>query len=247
MSNNDQLEEIEVLSSIYPSEFELLPPIANSSLTNFKIHLVPATTDGKHHVAVSLCCTLPVEYPADSVPILSIEIEKGLSSAQTEELQALAERVATENVGMPRLQTRSFDLRKWTWQSWNGYVSDKLVTVESFNAWKISFDEEMRQLQVAALHRSLGGSAAVARQDLLDEALHNRPTGKQLFLMNKAGSDQDNEVEAMIAAGELEPFHFFSASNYYYNNYCCCLEIEDSQSDFLSAPLMALKRSTRGG
>ena len=26
-----------------------------------------------------------------------------------------------------RLQTRSFDLRKWTWQSWNGYVSDKLV------------------------------------------------------------------------------------------------------------------------
>ena len=49
MSNNDQLEEIEVLSSIYPSEFELLPPIANSSLTNFKIHLVPATTDGKHH------------------------------------------------------------------------------------------------------------------------------------------------------------------------------------------------------
>ena len=48
------------------------------------------------------------------------------------------------------------------------------VTLESFNAWKISFDEEMRQLQLAALHRSLGGSAAVARQDLLDEALHNR-------------------------------------------------------------------------
>ena len=48
------------------------------------------------------------------------------------------------------------------------------MTAESFNAWKISFDEEMRQLQAAALHRSLGGSAAVARQDLLDEALHNR-------------------------------------------------------------------------
>ena len=41
-------------------------------------------------------------YILDSVPILSIEIEKGLSSAQTEELQALAERVATENVGMSR-------------------------------------------------------------------------------------------------------------------------------------------------
>lgn len=54
MSNNDQLEEIEVLSSIYPSEFELLPPIANTSLTNFKIHLVPTTTDGKHH---GLFCT----------------------------------------------------------------------------------------------------------------------------------------------------------------------------------------------
>eukprot|EP01036_Dinobryon_divergens_P028236 gene28236-37149_t len=200
MSNNDQLEEIEVLSSIYPSEFELLPPIANSSLTNFKIHLVPATTDGKHHVAVSLCCTLPVEYPADSVPILSIEIEKGLSSAQTEELQALAERVATENAADSELRSEEVDLAEL--ERIRKRQAGTQVTVESFNAWKISFDEEMRQLQVAALHRSLGGSAAVARQDLLDEALHNRPTGKQLFLMNKAGSDQDNEVEAMIAAGE---------------------------------------------
>ena len=41
-------------------------------------------------------------YILDTVPILSIEIEKGLSSAQTEELQALADRVAAENVGMPR-------------------------------------------------------------------------------------------------------------------------------------------------
>ena len=49
MSNSDQLEEIEVLSSIYPSEFELLPPADDSTLTNFKIHLVPSTTDGKHH------------------------------------------------------------------------------------------------------------------------------------------------------------------------------------------------------
>jgi hypothetical protein len=37
-----------------------------------------------------------------------------------------------------------------------------------------------------------------------------RPTGKQLFLMNKAGSDLDNEVEAMISAGELEvPFSLY--------------------------------------
>ena len=38
----------------------------------------------------------------------------------------------------------------------------------------------------------------------MNEQINDRPTGKQLFLMNKAGSDQDNEVEALIAAGELE-------------------------------------------
>ena len=45
---------------------------------------------------------LPDTYILESVPILSIEIEKGLSSTQTEELQALADRVAIENIGMPR-------------------------------------------------------------------------------------------------------------------------------------------------
>ena len=48
------------------------------------------------------------------------------------------------------------------------------VTVESFNAWKAQFDEEMKQLQLAALLKSLGGTAAAAKQELLDDALHNR-------------------------------------------------------------------------
>ena len=48
MSNSEQLEEIEVLSSIYPSEFEMLPPLQDN-VPKFKIHLVPSSTDDKHH------------------------------------------------------------------------------------------------------------------------------------------------------------------------------------------------------
>jgi len=50
------------------------------------------------------------------------------------------------------------------------------VTVESFNAWKAKFDEEMRAQ--AALFN--GGQVP-------GEGLEARLTGKQLFLQNKAG------------------------------------------------------------
>eukprot|EP01037_Dinobryon_pediforme_P020436 gene20436-21060_t len=180
MSNSEQLEEIEVLSSIYPSEFEMLPPLQDN---------------------------------------------KGLSAAQADEVQSIADRVAVENIGMPSIYSVAEAVKEWLTdnnipgQDGSMYSEEvdlaelerirkrqagTQVTVESFNAWKAQFDEEMKQLQLAALLKSLGGTAAAAKQELLDDALHNRPTGKQLFLMNKAGSDQDNEVEALIAAGELE-------------------------------------------
>lgn len=78
------------------------------------------------------------------------------------------------------------------------------VTVESFMAWKAAFDEEMRQQALAQKFQALGGTAAaLAKHDLLEDGLLSRATGKQLFLMNKAGVE-DQEVEALIAAGEAE-------------------------------------------
>lgn len=59
--NTEQLEEIEVLNSIYPEEFELLPPLESTNEPSIKIHLVPGSSDGKVHgndvtqQAIELC------------------------------------------------------------------------------------------------------------------------------------------------------------------------------------------------
>jgi len=53
MANSDQLEEIEALSSIYPTEFEILPPLvtdeSKKNLAHFKVHLIPGNVDEKVH------------------------------------------------------------------------------------------------------------------------------------------------------------------------------------------------------
>mmetsp|Transcript_21968 Transcript_21968/g.31551 ORF Transcript_21968/g.31551 Transcript_21968/m.31551 type:complete len:285 (-) Transcript_21968:1572-2426(-) len=251
MANSDQLEEIEVLSSIYPSEFELLPPLSTdgtqSCQTHFKVHLIPGNVDEKVHVEVALVCILPETYPSESIPILSIEIKKGLGEAQADELKELADRIATENLGMPsiysvaeavkewltdnnipgqdgsmysemlrRIQQKEVESKKLIEKAASKAAADNelnaeevdllelerirkrqagtQVTVESFIAWKAAFDEEMRLKQLLS---SSGG--AVVKTDG-EELL--RPTGKQLFLLNKAG--QDHEAEALIVAGEME-------------------------------------------
>jgi hypothetical protein len=74
----------------------------------------------------------------------------------------------------------------------------KPVTIESFNAWKVKFDAEMN------VTSSL---VTVFNQQTIKESsstplAEDRPTGKQLFLMNKAEVGVD--VEALIAAAEQE-------------------------------------------
>jgi hypothetical protein len=57
------------------------------------------------------------------------------------------------------------------------------VTLEAFMEWKVKFEAEMQSLK--------GGVA--------DKDKDDKPTGKQLFLSNRAGLE-----EALIAAGEQE-------------------------------------------
>ena len=60
------------------------------------------------------------------------------------------------------------------------------VTVEAFMEWKMKFEAEMLALKIA-------------QHGLIDKDKDDRPTGKQLFLSNRAGLE-----EALIAAGEQE-------------------------------------------
>lgn len=106
---DEHAEEIEVLTSIYPEEFEL---ISESPAPSFKIHLAPPDVD-EVFVAVSLVCELPTTYPDEIAPILSIKIEKGLGDVHADELKALADEIATENIGMPSIFTVAEAVKEW--------------------------------------------------------------------------------------------------------------------------------------
>lgn len=58
-------------------------------------------------------CELPDTYPSDTPPVLKIQIEKGLSTNQSEELKELADRVASENLGAPSIFAVAEAVKEW--------------------------------------------------------------------------------------------------------------------------------------
>ena len=112
----EQEEEIEVLLSIYPDEYMPLPhPDASASSNKlFKVNLQPNPTDpNDNHIAIDLIVELPYDYPSTAAPILSIEIIKGLSKKHREELKAIADQVANDNIGTTSIFTICEALKDW--------------------------------------------------------------------------------------------------------------------------------------
>ena len=56
---------------------------------------------------------MPPTYPSDTIPIISIQIEKGLSANQSDELKELADRVAQENIGAPSIFAVAEAVKEW--------------------------------------------------------------------------------------------------------------------------------------
>ena len=239
----EQSEELEVLSSIYPLELEVLsaaPPVS------IKIRLVPHAPGGEeNHVGIVLLATFPPEYPGSAPPELTVEVEKGLGRRQKEELEALADSTAaSEGVGVPVIFTVCEALKEWLCDNnvagQDGSMYSEMlrreqkkdtdqrrkdekkaislaadselakeavdpeeeerirrrqagqpVTVESFNAWKAKFEEEM------ALQANLFGAGVAATVGGGEVRL----SGKQLFLQNKANL---HDGEDLVAAAESE-------------------------------------------
>jgi hypothetical protein len=97
--------KVEALEAIYPEEFSL-------SLTGdvpvYTIKLVPdpSAEPEENHVSVALVCLIPASYPdADTLPVLTIEVLKGLSKRQADEIKEAADACAAENVGMASIFT----------------------------------------------------------------------------------------------------------------------------------------------
>ena len=107
----EQRDEVEALESIYMEDFVKLsdePPL------KYAIGLVPnpGEEDGENHVRVTLECTIPAAYP-NVGPEMSVSVDKGLSAKQADELLALANAQAEENVGMPMMFTVGEALKEW--------------------------------------------------------------------------------------------------------------------------------------
>ena len=107
----EQRDEVEALESIYMEDFVKLsdePPL------RYAIGLVPnpGEADGENHVRVTLECTIPAAYP-NVGPEMRVAVDKGLSPKQADELLALANAQADENVGMPMMFTVGEALKEW--------------------------------------------------------------------------------------------------------------------------------------
>lgn len=64
-------------------------------------------------VAAALICELPSDYPTSVPPILSIKVLKGLSVDRGDELLAVAQKCAEENIGLPSIFTIAELVKEW--------------------------------------------------------------------------------------------------------------------------------------
>jgi hypothetical protein len=193
-------------------------------------------------VAVALVVEFPEEYPS-VLPIVSIEVEKGLGKKHADELRVMATEHAEANVGGPSIFVIAEAIKEWLMDNNNpgqdgsmyaemmrrvqqkDAVEKKIVdkaaisaaadaelradvidpeeqerirkrqagthvTMETFIAWKIKFDDEMK---AAADAERIGPVVVV----------DDRPSGRQIFQGNFVGTNDEDE-EALLAAAEGE-------------------------------------------
>lgn len=102
--------ELEALEAIYAEAFSII----SEKPLEWKVHLEP--TEGGvgevNHVGIDFLCTIPERYP-DEAPGVDVEVTKGLTPKQCEELLLLAQAQAEENVGMAMGYTIAESLKEW--------------------------------------------------------------------------------------------------------------------------------------
>ncbi|KAG5178363.1 ubiquitin-conjugating enzyme/RWD-like protein [Tribonema minus] len=232
MSNytEDQELEVEALEAIYPKEFAKL----QDSPLQWKVHVVPFPDgEGENHVGVDMVCTIGPSYP-DTPPDIDIVIKQGLNEAQAQELLALAQQNAQDNVGIAMGYTLAEAIREWladnnqsatdgsmhanmlrrmdektkqakqkgaSGQGGDGTPEDDdaealrkkrlaegtPVTVENFAKWAAAFElETKREVEI----------------------VHDRPSGKQMFLQHlvkdESSDEGDEEIDFDLLQGEDE-------------------------------------------
>lgn len=62
---------------------------------------------------MALVCEFPPDYPTTAPPVLSIRVIKGLSVDRGDELLLMAEKIASENIGLPSIFTIAEGVKEW--------------------------------------------------------------------------------------------------------------------------------------
>lgn len=108
----EQRDEYEALESIYPDEFEGDTSADDKAVYSLKLVPDQSAEPEVNHVSILLKCIISPSYPED-VPSFEVEVLKGLSARQVEEIVAVADAAALENQGMASIFTVGEAVREW--------------------------------------------------------------------------------------------------------------------------------------
>ncbi|TFL07568.1 ubiquitin-conjugating enzyme/RWD-like protein [Pterulicium gracile] len=210
MSSADVLaEELEVLTSIYPTE------INNVSPGTIQIDAEPDDLpDSAQPLKVTLTVRYSDKYP-DVLPSLSLDsLEGSLEDHEIETLLNELSEVGNENLGMAMTFTLVSHLRerltslvidreakrvqaeqekeRIAIEAEEARTRGTPVTMDSFKAWKAKFDAELRVKKAKDEDEKMKGMTAKEREEW--KRLQTRYSGRQLFERNKNLED-DSFVE----------------------------------------------------
>ena len=108
----EQQYEAEALEAIYDTYFSATT--TGNGLTQWQIDLLPDMSDlENNHVACKLIVELPVDYPHGNLPVLSVQVTKGLAPEHADILANLANEEAKANEGAPSIFAVAEQIKEW--------------------------------------------------------------------------------------------------------------------------------------
>ncbi|GES73061.1 RWD-domain-containing protein [Rhizophagus clarus] len=211
----EQEQELEVLKSIYPDEFEEI------SEGEFRIRLEPEEQDSITPLTLALHIKYTPTYP-EEVPEISIEtIDGSIDTDEHEKLYSGLMNVAQDSLGMAMVFTLSSLLKdlltsfvvereekrkkeeedkiKKQIEAEQAKFQGTKVTIASFLEWKENFEKELEEKEKATK------SLAIIKKE---EAKKSKPTGRQLFEQDEslAKSDMTYMEEGDVTQGLINLF-----------------------------------------
>eukprot|EP00026_Physarum_polycephalum_P016851 Phypoly_transcript_17873.p1 GENE.Phypoly_transcript_17873~~Phypoly_transcript_17873.p1 ORF type:complete len:231 (+),score=53.17 Phypoly_transcript_17873:95-787(+) len=181
--DEEKAMEIEALMAIYMDDFKMLGE------DQFEISLTP-TENEDNKIVVVLDVKLPPAYPQE-IPALSLKAVKGVNAHELFDLEKSLREQAKDNIGTAMIFTLAQVVKEWLDElvskraaedaappveteeqrkkreqdAHEQRIAGTPITAETFNAWKVKFDAEMRELKKVAV----------------DTEKLKKPTGRQLF------------------------------------------------------------------